>query len=76
MLVGSEVVRRRGRARGWSRGCSAKVGRDESGRDETTFLKPLQLIAETGITPAEEMLMRFDREWGGKVDQVYSEYAY
>jgi glutamate--cysteine ligase len=49
---------------------------DESGRDETTFLKPLQLIAETGITPAEEMLMRFDREWGGKVDQVYSEYAY
>ena len=49
---------------------------DESGRDETTFLKPLQLIAETGITPAEEMLMRFDQDWGGRVDPVYTEYAY
>ena len=49
---------------------------DESGWDETTFLKPLQLIAETGITPAEEMLMRFDQDWGGRVDPVYTEYAY
>ena len=53
-----------------------RVKIDESGRDETTFLKPLQLIAKTGITPAEEMLMRFDQDWGGRVDPVYTEYAY
>ena len=57
-------------------GLAKRAKIDESGRDETIFLKPLQIITETGITPAEEMLMRFDREWGGKVDQVYSEYAY
>jgi glutamate--cysteine ligase len=45
-------------------------------KDETVFLKPLQLIAETGITPAEKMLMNFDKEWEKCVDPIFTEYAY
>ena len=52
----------------------AKV--DDSGQDETIYLKPLKIIADSGITPADEMLMRFDRDWGERVDPAFIEYAY
>ena len=58
------------------RGLENRACIDELGRDETIFLRPLHHIAETGITPAEEMLMRFDENWGGEVDPVFSEFAY
>ena len=57
-------------------GVANRAKLDASGQDETIFLKPLQIIAETGITPAEEMLLRFDREWGERVDPAFIEYAY
>lgn len=44
--------------------------------DETHFLAPLQQIVDTGITPAEEMLARYEREWGGSVAPIYQAYAY
>jgi glutamate--cysteine ligase len=49
---------------------------DSLGRDETMFLDPLHAIAKSGITPAEEMMLRFDGEWGGSVDPLFKEYAY
>jgi len=58
------------------RGLKNRACIDELGRDETIFLRPLRHIAETGITPAEEMLMRFDENWGGEVDPIFSEFAY
>lgn len=50
--------------------------RTESGRDESIYLAPLETIARTGCTAAEDMLEAFADRWGGSVDPLFSEYAY
>ncbi|MDP7625192.1 MAG: glutamate-cysteine ligase family protein, partial [Rhodospirillales bacterium] len=57
-------------------GLERRAKLDCSGQDETVFLNPLHAIAESGITPAEELLAHFDGDWDGSVDQVFTEYAY
>jgi glutamate--cysteine ligase len=49
---------------------------DHLGRDESRFLEPLERILESGRTPAQEMLEKFDGAWGGSVEPVYQEYAF
>ena len=49
---------------------------DSSGLDETHYLDSLDAIAESGRTPAEELLDAFHGRWGGSVDPVFREYAY
>jgi glutamate--cysteine ligase len=49
---------------------------DGSGHDETRYLEPLQEIVSRGITPAEELLDKFTRSWGGSVAPVFEELAY
>ncbi|MEQ8667005.1 MAG: glutamate--cysteine ligase [Rhodospirillales bacterium] len=49
---------------------------DWVGLDETHFLKPLFQIADTGITPAEEMLVAYKKRWGEDIRPVFQEYAY
>src|SRR5438874_13145155 len=49
---------------------------DHSGRDESRHLEPLERILESGRTPAEAMLDKFNGEWGGSVEPVYQEYAF
>ncbi len=49
---------------------------DSVGLDETHFLKPLFQIAETGMTPADELLCAYERRWHQSVKPVYTEYAY
>ena len=44
--------------------------------DETTFLKPLKEILETGRPAAETLLSRYHSEWGGDVRPVFTENAY
>jgi glutamate--cysteine ligase len=46
------------------------------GKDETMYLRPLQEIAERGITPAEELLEKFHDAWNGSVEPIFDEYAY
>ncbi|OHC73932.1 MAG: glutamate--cysteine ligase [Rhodospirillales bacterium RIFCSPLOWO2_02_FULL_58_16] len=46
------------------------------GLDETCFLKPLFRIAESGVTPAEELLAAYGQRWQGNVDPAFMEYAY
>jgi glutamate--cysteine ligase len=46
------------------------------GKDETMYLRPLQEIAERGITPAEELLEKFRGPWKGSVEPIFDEYAY
>ena len=46
---------------------------DHSGRDESRHLEPLDRIFESGRTPAEEMLDKFNGEWGGSVEPAYQE---
>ena len=49
---------------------------DHSGRDESRHLEPLERILESGRTPAEEMLEKFNGAWGGAVEPAYTEYAF
>jgi glutamate--cysteine ligase len=49
---------------------------DGVGLDESRFLKPLFQIAESGLTPAEDLLFAYERRWKGCVDPIFREYAY
>lgn len=49
---------------------------DSVGLDESHFLKPLFQIAESGMTPAEELLCGYERQWQKSVTPIYTEYAY
>ena len=49
---------------------------DWQGSDESGFLGTLYESVDSGCTPAEEMLNKFQGEWGGNVDRLFEEYAY
>jgi len=49
---------------------------DRVGMDETHFLRPLFQIAQSGLTPAEELLAAYEGRWNRTVDPIYREYAY
>lgn len=57
-------------------GLTARARNDNWGDDESHFLDTLQAIAESGRTPADELLTKFHGPWGGSVDPVFAEYAY
>ena len=58
------------------RGLSRRAVFDGVGLDETHFLNPLFQIAESGLTPAEELLCAYERRWQGSIDPIFKEYAY
>jgi glutamate--cysteine ligase len=49
---------------------------DSRGADEAGFLGTLCQIADSGITPAEEMLSKLEGEWGGDISRVFRDQAY
>jgi glutamate--cysteine ligase len=49
---------------------------DWVGMDETRFLNPLFRIAESGFTPAEDLLAAYHRRWRQSVDPLFNECAY
>jgi glutamate--cysteine ligase len=49
---------------------------DAQARDETRFLEPIEVILREGCTPAEEMLARFNGEWGRSTAPLFTEYAF
>jgi glutamate--cysteine ligase len=49
---------------------------DSEGRDETRYLVPLREFVARGITPAEELLAKYNGPWEKSVEPVFSEYAY
>jgi glutamate--cysteine ligase len=57
-------------------GLGRRKREDTLGFDETHFLKPLFQIAESGLTPAEELLCAYERRWRKRVEPVFKEYAY
>jgi glutamate--cysteine ligase len=44
--------------------------------DETHFLNALKESLETGVTPADELIARFEGDWAGDVTRVFGEYSY
>src|SRR5579863_804536 len=63
MTLAHSGLRRRGRV-------------DHLGRDESRHLEPLDRILDTGHSPAEEMLEKFNGSWQGSVEPAYDEYAF
>ncbi|HYH38580.1 MAG TPA: glutamate--cysteine ligase [Azospirillum sp.] len=57
-------------------GLVARRRNDNWGDDEAHFLDTLFAIAESGQTPADELLAKYQGAWGGSVDPVFKEYAY
>ncbi len=57
-------------------GLSRRGRRDKAGEDEAQFLDPLFAIAESGMSPAEQLIEKYRTRWGRVVDPVFSEYAY
>lgn len=57
-------------------GLAARAATDAIGGTEEGFLNDLQRIADSGETQASEMLRRYETEWGGSVDPVFTAYAY
>jgi len=49
---------------------------DRGGNDETGFLIALEAIAQTGRTPAEDLLDAYHGRWKRSVDPLFTEYAY
>ncbi|MEQ8707489.1 MAG: glutamate--cysteine ligase [Rhodospirillales bacterium] len=44
--------------------------------DETHFLNALHETVASGVTPAEEMMEKYENEWNGSVEPAFREYAY
>ncbi|MCC5963730.1 MAG: glutamate--cysteine ligase [Rhodobacteraceae bacterium] len=44
--------------------------------DETHFLNALKESVETGQTPADELLGRYNGDWQGDLSRIYADYSY
>jgi glutamate--cysteine ligase len=58
------------------RGLGRRARLDIGGRDETRYLDALDDIVARGLTPAEELIAKFNGPWGGSVEPVFTELAY
>jgi glutamate--cysteine ligase len=56
-------------------GLKARRRLDQKGRDEVHFLDPIDAVARSGRTLADELLARYDGAWGRSVESVFSEFS-
>jgi glutamate--cysteine ligase len=45
-------------------GLQRRVFANAKGEDERIFLEPVEAILRDGLTPADEILLRYERDWG------------
>jgi glutamate--cysteine ligase len=57
-------------------GLQRRARQDSCGENETHYLNPLFAIADSGRTPAEDLLKEFETRWHGDVDPIFTEHAY
>jgi glutamate--cysteine ligase len=57
-------------------GLQRRARQDNCGENETHYLNPLFAIADSGRTPAEDLLKDFETRWHGNVDPIFTEHAY
>jgi glutamate--cysteine ligase len=57
-------------------GLKRRNRRDGGGQDETKYLDRLDDLVSRGMTPAQELLHKYENDWNGSVEPIYSEYAY
>jgi len=57
-------------------GLHRRARRDGAGEDEGHFLNTLFAIADSGRTPADDLLEEFHTKWRGNIDPIFTEHAY
>lgn len=57
-------------------GLKGRARNDRWGDDESHFIDTLSMIAESGRSPADELLEHYRGDWRESVDPVYRDYAY
>ncbi|WP_154222743.1 glutamate--cysteine ligase [Marinicella rhabdoformis] len=57
-------------------GLEKRAIKSSCGKDESCFLEPLQIIADTGVTPAERKRGQFHGVWQDNIDELFEIYAY
>ena len=57
-------------------GLEARSEHGCKGKSEAAFLDVLQEIADSGMTPAENLLDLYNTSWGGDVTRVFRDFAY
>ena len=57
-------------------GLKRRARSGQSMADETSYLNPLDEIADSGVTPAERLLEAFHGRWRGEVKNVFDELAF
>jgi glutamate--cysteine ligase len=57
-------------------GLAARGEVNAMGDNETAFLNPLREIVESGMSPAHQLLEKYENEWGGDLARVYDEMSF
>jgi len=57
-------------------GLQRRAFTNAKGEDESIFLEPVAAILRNGLTPAEEILARYEGEWRRSTDPLFREYAF
>ena len=57
-------------------GLARRARCDIGGRDEGRYLDVLDDIVARGVTPAEDLIAKFNGPWGGSVEPAFTEYVY
>jgi glutamate--cysteine ligase len=57
-------------------GLKARNERSPFCGDESSFLEVVEQVAESGITPAEALLAKYERDWQGDIDKIFTSEAY
>ncbi|PCH81984.1 MAG: glutamate--cysteine ligase [Hyphomicrobiales bacterium] len=57
-------------------GLKARNKLNGAGFDETQYISTLEEIVNSGETQAEQMLKRYNAEWGCNIDRVFEDFAY
>lgn len=58
------------------RGLSNRKRLNGAGDDESGFLGALDQVVDSGLTPAEDKLRRYEDEWRGDISRLFAECAY
>jgi len=57
-------------------GLKARRRLNSKGEDETMFLEFAEEVVASGQVPADELLAKLDKSWGGDMRRIYAEYAF
>jgi glutamate--cysteine ligase len=57
-------------------GLQRRAFANAKGQDERIFLEPVEAILRDGMTPADEILLRYERDWARRTDPLFKDYAF